>query len=201
MNKNRLTEFDTYIRSEIGAGNNPLTALIIYKPDILNFKKRWWIWLFRRFLSKYYTPTFDFLCCVYDFVIEMENILIYQNEKTNHIYAMRDLKKGVKSFSLKGFTPCGEDGMNAGEYSIEYTLYPDESIGITIRRAWGDNIKTMISFKAGSPLELSISDQIMFDKIISDTMKAVVAAFNDCYFRYDPIPMKTNNEEDQFIHH
>ena len=182
MNNNYLTEFDTYIRSEIGSGNNPLSELVIHKPNVYNFKKRWWIWLFQRFLSKFYTPSFDFLCAVYDFIIEMENILIYRNDKNNHIFAMRDLKKGVKSFVLKGYTPTGEMGMDSDTYMIEYTLFQDESISITIKRSWGDNVKTMISFKANSEMNLSVSDQIMFDRIISDTMNAVVAVFRDCYF-------------------
>ena len=48
---------------------------------------------------------------------------------------------------------------------------------------------------------LSVSDQIMFDRIISDTMTAVVKVFEDCYFRFTPIPMKATEENDQFIHH
>ena len=200
MNQNALKKYNNFIEECFDRDTNPLISLVIKKPKWYSLKKVWFLLRFKDFLTFSYTPSFEFLCSIYDFIIYMENILIYPNEKENPIYAIRNLKNGVKSFSLKGYVLYGDDISSYATYIIDYTLYPDRSIGITIKRSWGDNVKTTISFKSGQPMLLSQGDQIMFDRIISDTMSAVVSTFDECYKRYKAIPTKEDVKYDQFIH-
>lgn len=166
-----------YINDTIDCDLNPLIHKIIHKEEWYDISSKIFIWHLTRFLEEYYTPSFDFLCCIYDFVIFLENIFMFRNDGTQNIRAYHNLKNGVKSFVIYAEKPFYCDEKNNSDYSIEYTLYPDRKINIKIKRSWGDKVTTNITFQADSPMMLSESDQILFDSIISDTMAVVSKVF------------------------
>lgn len=189
-----------YINDTIKCDMNPLTDKIMHKEEWYEISSKIFIWKYIRFLESYYTPSFDFLCCIYDFVIFLENICMFHNDGTQGIRAYHNLKNGVKSFIIHKDDLFCVNGKNMTMYTIEYTLYPDHRINIKIKRSWGDKVTTNITFIADEPMLLSESDQMLFDSIISDTMKIVSSIFY--YYHRHIKPMKYNqiNCNDSFDH-
>lgn len=200
MKNSLLQQYNNYIIESIEKDINPLVNIIIHKPSVYAWVKRWKIYKFKKFLLSYYTPSFDFLASIYDFIIIMENLLIYENSTNNSIYAARGLKNGVKSFRLNAYINNDTEYGNKNQYIIDYTLYTDRSICITIKRSWGDGVKTCIKFIDGQDMLLSTYDQIMFDRIISDTMRSVVYVFEECYENFKAIPLNEISQNDKFVH-
>lgn len=186
-------------------GYNPLMELIYHKPKWYQFKQERIIKKYIKFLRKDYTPSFEFLCAIYDFVRFLEISYMYPNVKESIIYAYNNLKKDIKSFMIPRSSSIMDpsiSSMDAAQYNIEYTLYPDEyRICITIRRDWGDRIKTEISFIAREPMNLSISDQVLFNLVTSDTMDALTTLFMVVYDNISHLTYRDDTgDKDLFKH-
>ena len=59
MNKNTMVKYNTYIEdTTIGNGVNPLVELVIHKEKWYEFSKRFFIYGLKKYMMKYYTPSF-----------------------------------------------------------------------------------------------------------------------------------------------
>lgn len=186
-------------------GYNPLIELIYHKPRWNEFKKKRIIRKYIKFLNRDYTPSFGFLCAVYDFVRILELSYMYPNTKQSIIYAYNNLKHGVKSFMIPRSSSVMSPDISfleSANYTIEYTLYPDEKkICLTIRRDWGDHIKTEISFRAREPMNLSTSDQVLFNMVTSDTMDALTKLFTAVYDATSHLTYREDTGENDLFRH
>ena len=202
MFKSTMDKCIHYINDTIADDLNPLVHKIIHKEVwYKEISSKLFVWNLTRFLREYYTPSFDFLCCIYDFIIFLENIFMFRNDGTKGIQAYHNLKNGVKSFVIYAEKPYYQGEKNNSDYTIEYTLYPNRKINIKIRRAWGDKVTTNITFQADSPMMLSESDQILFDTIISNTMSVVSDIFKIYYDNAKPMKYRqTDSNNDNFKH-
>ena len=132
----------------------------------------------------------------------MENICLFSNSKKDgNLYAYRNVKSGVSSFRVNSIKVNGSTGVDC-DYSIEYTMYKSEDkINISIKRNWGDQVRTNITFVSGQPMMLSDMDQVLFDSIITNTMKEVVSLLEFCRASIKPITLQDNDDaKDNFTH-
>lgn len=203
MNKNTMVKYNTYIEdTTIGNGVNPLVELVIHKEKWYEFSKRFFIYGLKKYMMKYYTPSFYFLLAISDFILSMENICLFSNsKKDSNLYAYRNVKSGVSSFRVNSIKVNGSTGVDC-DYSIEYTMYKSEDkINISIKRNWGDQVRTNITFVSGQPMMLSDMDQVLFDSIITNTMKEVVSLLESCRASIKPITLQDNDDaKDNFTH-
>lgn len=124
---------------------------------------------FLKYLDKC-SPDFYMLWHICEFVKILERVYMYHNDpKESKIYTYNTTKAGVNSFLVNN----KDEG-----YSIEYTLYAnDKIIAISVKRNWGDAIRTDISFKDGQRIDFNNNDSILIYNIINWTMQAVKELF------------------------
>lgn len=189
-----------FIQSATEGDENPLIHKIIYKEKWYEVKERIFTWNLIRFLRFFYTPSFAFLCCIYDFIIFLENICMFRNDGSQGIQAYHNLKNGVKSFIIYAEKEHYTGENNNSAYTIEYTMFRDHSIHIKIKRSWGDKVVTNISFIGDEPMMLSESDQILFDSIISETMSVVSNIFSIYHKNVKPMKYNQSDSGDKFNH-
>lgn len=199
MKVKSILDYYKFVTDSLNDGKDPLMEIILNKPKWYQFSKRLYIKNFKLYLATYYTPSFDFLACIADFIITAENTFMYPNCKDSDIMAYRNTKNETKSFAV-----AISEVIDGKEYihTIEYTLFKRDNnrINIKISRKWGENIATNISFYSDQDMKLSVNDQIMFDNIISDTMAKVIKLFDYCLNKAKSINYEYGNSEDSFTH-
>lgn len=203
MKMTTIAKYNKYLEEDcISNGTNPLTIGVIHKEKWYDLKAKLFNHGYMRFLREYYTPSFEFLTAVCDFIITMENLCLYSNDKSNTIFAYRNMKQNTCSFCIANIPISIINNDNDfSTYSIEYTMYgADHKINITIRRDWGDKVRTNITFVAGEPMLLNETDQVLFDSIISNTMYSVVSVYRQCREIIEPIKLNHQECPDSFTH-
>lgn len=191
FNNTLSTHFYRLTEQSLEAGINPLLDYLFDRPKWYQFKERYILRRYKKFLLKEYTPSYAFLCGIYDFICTCENVYMWPNTETSKMYAYRKLKPGIRSFKFTVNNPNTVFGTDA-PYIIEYTLYTNNQINISIKREWGDNVKTDFSFEGGQNMNLSVENQILFNTIIDETMKRVVDIFEYIYWRTSHVELKGN---------
>lgn len=196
--------FYKYTEKSLEDGINPLLDYLFYRPKWYQIKAKYILYRYKKFLRKQYTPSYEFLCGIYDFICTCENIYMWPNTSDALIYAYRKLKPGIRSFRISIRNIFDESKCSNSDdeiyYTIEYTLYPKGQINLAISRGWGDSVKTDISFTGGEPMNLSVGDQILFDNIINETMDRVVFIFNKVYTLTKHVKLQEASDIDSFSH-
>lgn len=187
FNDTSPAHFYSLTEQALESGINPLLDYLFDRPKWYQFKEQYILIKYKRFLRKKYTPSYAFLCGIYDFLCTCENVYMWPNTNFSEIYAYRKLKPGIKSFM---FTVKDYPTADNTSYIIEYTMYPNNQINISIKREWGDNVKTDFSFEGGQNMKLSVENQILFNTIIDETMRRVVNIFKEVYRATSHVELK-----------
>lgn len=158
------------IEDMLNSGINPFNYYTSYKKKGI----KWWLeyYRFTKYL-KVISPSFNMLWSIADFLTNIELLYMYQNDETANIHTIPTTKNDIRSFRINN----REDN-----FYIEYTLYKsDSTINIKLKRLWGSQKISEMTFPDGGAIMQTRFDEILMHSIINWTMEPVQKLFIEIY--------------------
>lgn len=158
------------VEDMLDSGVNPFNYYTNYRKKGI----RWWL-EYRRFVKylKVISPSFRFLWSIADFLTNIELLYMYHNDESANIHTVPTTKNDIKSFRINN---------RKDDFYIEYTLYrSDSTINIKLKRGWGSQKISEMTFPDGGAIMQTRFDEILMHSIINWTMEPVQKLFVNIY--------------------